>query len=74
VDPTVGQDNMEKRKLLTLLGLELQPLGRPASSHSLYRLRYPGSLSTITVIKIVILIHQGLVLLKQLRPMTTRRL
>jgi hypothetical protein len=32
----------EKRKCLTLLGLELQPLGRPASSQSVYRLRYPG--------------------------------
>jgi hypothetical protein len=31
------------RQFLTLLGLELQPLGRPARSQSLYRLRYRGS-------------------------------
>jgi hypothetical protein len=37
-----GLDDVEKRKLLTLQGLELGPLGRPARSHSLYRLRYPG--------------------------------
>jgi hypothetical protein len=29
---------------LTLPGLELRPLGRPARSQSLYRLRHPGSL------------------------------
>jgi hypothetical protein len=28
---------------LTLPGLELRPLGRPARSQSLYGLRYPGS-------------------------------
>jgi hypothetical protein len=31
------------RKFLTLPGLELRLLGRPAGSQSLYRLRYPGS-------------------------------
>jgi hypothetical protein len=39
-----GLDYMEKRKFLTLPGLEIRPLGRPARSQSLYRLRYPGSL------------------------------
>jgi hypothetical protein len=34
----------EIRKISLLLGLELRPLGRPARSQSLYRLRYPGSL------------------------------
>jgi hypothetical protein len=29
---------------LTLPGLKLRPLGRPARSQSLYRLRYPGSI------------------------------
>jgi hypothetical protein len=43
LDPRAGQDDMEKRKKLTLPGLELRPLGRPASNQSLYRLRYPGS-------------------------------
>jgi hypothetical protein len=36
---------MEKRKFLTLPGLELRPLDRPDRSQSLYRLRYPGSYS-----------------------------
>jgi hypothetical protein len=35
---------MEKRNFLTLPGLELRPLGRPAHSQSLYRPWYPGSL------------------------------
>jgi hypothetical protein len=43
VDPTFGLDDVEKRKFLTLLRLELRPLGRPARRQSLYRLRYPGS-------------------------------
>jgi hypothetical protein len=30
------------RKFLTLPGFELRTLGRPARSHSLYRLRYLG--------------------------------
>jgi hypothetical protein len=42
VDPRAGLDDL-KRKLLTLPGLEPRPLGRPARSQSLYRLRYPGS-------------------------------
>jgi hypothetical protein len=43
VGPRAGLDDVEKRKLLTLPGLELRPLGRPAHSQSLNRLRYPGS-------------------------------
>jgi hypothetical protein len=43
VGPRTGLDAVEKRIILPLLGLELQPLGRPARSHSLYRLSYPGS-------------------------------
>jgi hypothetical protein len=46
VVPRTSLDDMEKRKSLTLPGLELRPLGRPASSQSLYRLRYPGFLLT----------------------------
>jgi hypothetical protein len=42
VDSRAGLDYLKKRKFLTLPGLELQPLGRPARSQSLYRLRYPG--------------------------------
>jgi hypothetical protein len=43
VVPRTGLDVVEKRKFLTLPVLELRPLGRPARSQSLYRLRYPGS-------------------------------
>jgi hypothetical protein len=41
--PRAGLDDVEKGKFLTLPGLELRPLRRPARSQSLYRLRYPGS-------------------------------
>jgi hypothetical protein len=36
VNPRAGLDDVEKRKFLTLPGLELRPLGRPAHSKSLY--------------------------------------
>jgi hypothetical protein len=39
VDPRAGLDDEQKRKFLTLQGLELRPLGRLARSQSLYRLR-----------------------------------
>jgi hypothetical protein len=41
-NPRVGLDDVEKRKFLTLAGLELRPLGCPARSQLLYRLRYPS--------------------------------
>jgi hypothetical protein len=41
VDPRAGLDVVEKRIFLTITGLDLRPLGRPASSQSQYRLRYP---------------------------------
>jgi hypothetical protein len=44
-NPRGGANDIEKIKFLTLPGLELRPLGRPARSPSLYRLHYPGSLS-----------------------------
>jgi hypothetical protein len=44
VDPGTSLD-VEKRKFLTLSGLELQPLGHPAHSQSLYRLHYPDFLN-----------------------------
>jgi hypothetical protein len=43
VDPRVGLEDVEKRKFLTVPGLEFRPLGRPARSQSLYQLRYPSS-------------------------------
>jgi hypothetical protein len=50
VGPRAGLDDVEKRKFLTLPGLELRPLGLPARSQSLYRLRYPGSIDNIVMI------------------------
>jgi hypothetical protein len=38
VDPRAGLDDVEKRKFLTLPGLELLTFGRPACSQSLSRL------------------------------------
>jgi hypothetical protein len=43
VEPRAGLEDVENRKFLTLQGLELRPLCRPARSQSLYRLSYPGS-------------------------------
>jgi hypothetical protein len=36
-------DDVERRKILSLQGLELRPLRRPTRTKSLYRLHYPGS-------------------------------
>jgi hypothetical protein len=52
VDPRTGLDDVEKRKFLTLSRLELRPLGHPARSQSLYRLRYPGSVLFVYLVKI----------------------
>jgi hypothetical protein len=41
--PKTGLRDVEKRKFLTILGLEPQPLGDSARSQSVYRLSYPGS-------------------------------
>jgi hypothetical protein len=49
VDPSAGVDDLEKRKLLTLPGLELRPLSRPAHSQSLYRLCYRDTYSNTYV-------------------------
>jgi hypothetical protein len=38
VNPRAGLHNVEKRKFLTLPGLELRPLGHSARIPSLYRL------------------------------------
>jgi hypothetical protein len=43
MDTRGGLDDMEKRKFFTLPRVELRPLGRPACSQSLYRLRYPST-------------------------------
>jgi hypothetical protein len=54
VDLRAGLDDVERRKFLTLPGLELRPLGRPARSQSLCRLtlsRLPVIVKTILVSK-----------------------
>jgi hypothetical protein len=38
VGPRAGLDYVDKRKFLTIPGLEFRPLGRPARSQSVYRL------------------------------------
>jgi hypothetical protein len=43
VDPRAGLDDLEKRRFLTLPGLELRSLSRRARSQSPYRIRYLGS-------------------------------
>jgi hypothetical protein len=52
VGPRADLDDIEKRKFLTLPGLELRPLGNPARSQSLHRLCYPGSLLTTCSLKV----------------------
>jgi hypothetical protein len=49
MNPRAGLDDVEKRKFLTLPGLESDLHGRPARSQSLYRLRYPGSTDIVAV-------------------------
>jgi hypothetical protein len=46
--PRTGLDNVKKRKILPLKGLELRPLGRPARNQSLYRVRETKSLGRWT--------------------------
>jgi hypothetical protein len=43
VSPRAGLNDVGKRKFLTLPGLVLRPLGRPARGESLHQLSYPGS-------------------------------
>jgi hypothetical protein len=44
VGPRASLDDVKKLKFLLPPGLELRPLGPPARSQWVYRLRYPGSL------------------------------
>jgi hypothetical protein len=48
VGPRADLDDAEKRKFLTLPGLELRPLDLSARTQSLYRLGYHGSPYKIT--------------------------
>jgi hypothetical protein len=49
---TDGLDDVENRKFLTIPGLELRPLGRPARGQSIYRLPYSGSYDVIIDVKV----------------------
>jgi hypothetical protein len=50
VDPRAGLEDVEKRKFLARPGLELRPLGRPARSQSLSRLRHRASYSEVVLV------------------------
>jgi hypothetical protein len=50
MNPRAGLDDVEKKKCLTLPGLELRPLGRPPRSQTLYRPRFPGSEGFCTIV------------------------
>jgi hypothetical protein len=43
VGPRTDLDDVESRKIISLPGIELRPLGIPAHSQSLYRLHNPGT-------------------------------
>jgi hypothetical protein len=45
-----GLDDLKRRKIIYIAGLELRPLGRPARCQSLYRLGYPGSTTAMKLI------------------------
>jgi hypothetical protein len=52
--PRNSLDDVEKRKFLTLPGLELRSFSSPARSQSLYRLRYNGPVSEVPVSNIAL--------------------
>jgi hypothetical protein len=68
--PRAGLDDMEKRKFLTLSGLELRPLGCPARSQSLYRLYTRGGQIILPKCKI----RDGKLLGRQVRNNFGRKL
>jgi hypothetical protein len=53
--PRIGLDDVRRRKILPVPGLESQPFGRPARSQSVYRLRYIGPTYKIIIGKIIVL-------------------
>jgi hypothetical protein len=56
VDPRASLNDVEKREFLTVPGLELRPLDRPARGHSLNRLscRYSVRINKNRAIKIIV--------------------
>jgi hypothetical protein len=60
MDPRAGLDDVEKRKFLTLPGLEPRLLGRLARNQLLYRLRYFFLIFLICVVGGGIKVHSTL--------------
>jgi hypothetical protein len=52
VGPRAGLDDVEKRKFFTLPGLELRPLGRPASRYTDYAISAPDEVKLNDISKI----------------------
>jgi hypothetical protein len=68
VDLRAGLKVIENWKFLALPGLQLRPLGRPARSQSLYRLRYRDSLKAVVQASYVRCIQRCLVILCYISP------
>jgi hypothetical protein len=58
VGPKAGLDDTEKWKFMTVPGFEIRPLGHPALSQSLYRLRYRRSWKFIQLSSYVLLTNR----------------
>jgi hypothetical protein len=56
VGSRAGLEDAEKRKFLTLSGLELWPLGRPASPYTEYAISAPAVYILIVVVVVVVVI------------------
>jgi hypothetical protein len=48
VGPRTSVEDVERRKILPVLGLKLPPFGHPAHRQSPYQLRYPLGLNSLT--------------------------
>jgi hypothetical protein len=57
VGPRADLDDVERRKFLTLAGLEVQTPSRPVRSQSLYRQSYPGSSTQLPPIPSVLQLY-----------------
>jgi hypothetical protein len=57
VDPSVGKDDVGRRKFLTLPGLEIRPLGRAARSQSTYSTIFELKLETNNFVCAFIISH-----------------
>jgi hypothetical protein len=62
--PRTGLDDVERRKIFTVPGLEHHLLGRPARSQSLYWLRFPGSHIWISLLDLLALSRKGWITIK----------